>query len=333
MKELVQNSRNSLLFYVNGNEIIESNAEPDWTLLWYLRNKLNLTGSKLGCGAGGCGACTVHISHCTDRYSGKIEHYTANACLAPLCSVDGCHVITVEGLGSVKNSNIHPVQSRLAEMFGTQCGFCTPGIIMSLYETVSMDDNNESPIMQDIEEAFDGHLCRCTGYRSILDAAKTFATDVDKYISIRESSTSKITSTTFDKCISYSSSILEWYRPISLDELLSLRHSYPGSASKLVFGNTAVQIERKFKHIQHHRLISITHIDELQQLKRTPNSYIIGAGITFTRLQSKLYEWKKEVNSDGGICEALIDQLKHFASAQIRNVASFGGCIVNASPM
>ncbi|CAF5002388.1 unnamed protein product [Rotaria sp. Silwood1] len=323
--------------------------------------ELNLTGSKLGCGAGGCGACTVLISRCTDRCSGKIEHYTTNACLAPLCSVDGCHVITVEGLGSVKKSNIHPVQSRLAEMFGTQCGFCTPGIVMSLYETVAMDDNNESPTMQDIEEAFDGHICRCTGYRSILDAAKTFARDVDKYIAIQESPTSKITSTTFEKCISYLSknvssppfriefpqklreynpqsihikgSMLEWYRPISLDELLSLRHSYPGSASKLIFGNTAVQIERKFKRIQHHRLISITHIDELQQLKRTPNSFIIGAGITFTHLQSKLYEWKKEVNNDGGICEALIDQLKHFASTQIRNVASFGGSIVNASPM
>ncbi|CAF1462601.1 unnamed protein product [Rotaria sp. Silwood1] len=127
--------------------------------------------------------------------------------------------------------------------------------------------------------------------------------------------------------------MLEWYHSISLGELLSLRHSYPGSAAQLVFGNTAVQIETKFKLMQHHRVISITHIDELQQLKRISNSFSINADVTSTRLQSKFYEGKNEVNSGGGICEALMDQLKRFPSPQTQNVASFSGSIVNASPM
>jgi xanthine dehydrogenase iron-sulfur cluster and FAD-binding subunit A len=165
--------------------------------------ELNLTGPKLGCGEGGCGACTVMVSQCLDRHSGYIDHRTVNACLAPLCSVDGCHVITVEGLGSVAKSNLHPAQSRLAEMFGSQCGFCTPGIVMSLYGTITSSNHPHSSLtMQDIEEAFDGNLCRCTGYRPILDAAKTFAKDINK-LPCKDPLTSETTSTTLDKCLSF----------------------------------------------------------------------------------------------------------------------------------
>jgi xanthine dehydrogenase/oxidase len=162
--------------------------------------ELNLTGSKLGCGEGGCGACTVMVSQCLDRHSGHLEHRTVNACLAPVCSIDGCHVITVEGLGSVAKSNLHPAQSRLAEMFGSQCGFCTPGIVMSLYGTITSSNHPHASLsMHDIEEAFDGNLCRCTGYRPILDAAKTFAHDTHD-LPVCDVSISKKRSTTLDKC-------------------------------------------------------------------------------------------------------------------------------------
>lgn len=127
--------------------------------------------------------------------------------------------------------------------------------------------------------------------------------------------------------------MVEWYRPVSLDELLQLRHTFPGNTSKLVFGNTAVQIETKLKQIKYPRLIAITHISKLQQIKRTSTSLIFGAGITLTHLQEKLIEWKNEnKNDDSGIYQALIEQLKYFASKQIRNVASLGANIVNASP-
>jgi xanthine dehydrogenase/oxidase len=160
---------------------------------------LSLTGPKLGCGEGGCGACTVLVSRCIDQNSGEIEHRTINGCLALLCSVDGCHVITVEGLGSTNKSNLHPIQSRLAELSGSQCGFCTPGMVMSLYGTVSAK-TDPSLAMHDIEESLDGNLCRCTGYRPILDAAKTFANDIDK---LPKEKSSKLTSTTFDKCLMF----------------------------------------------------------------------------------------------------------------------------------
>ncbi|GES98695.1 xanthine dehydrogenase [Rhizophagus clarus] len=166
-----------LRFYLNGTFIELDNPDPDITLLQYVRS-VGLTGTKLGCAEGGC----VLISS-YDPTNQVISHCSVNACLAPLCSVDGKHVITIEGIGNVKNP--HPVQERIALLHGSQCGFCTPGIAMSLYALLR---NNPNPSEQEIEECFDGNLCRCTGYRPILDAAKTFArptnnccnNDVDK---------------------------------------------------------------------------------------------------------------------------------------------------------
>ncbi|CAF3099719.1 unnamed protein product [Rotaria sp. Silwood2] len=123
-------------------------------------------------------------------------------------------------------------------------------------------------------------------------------------------------------------SSFEWYRPISLNELILLRHTYPGHQSTLVFGNTRVEFERRYNKMNNSRLISITYIKELQELKRTKDSLYIGAGVTFSHLKSKLMQWKDE----DSFCQALLDQMKHFASTQIRNVASIGGNIITAAP-
>ncbi|KAL2265292.1 hypothetical protein VTJ83DRAFT_6392 [Remersonia thermophila] len=158
----------TLRFYLNGTRVVLDNIDPEVTLLEYLRG-IGLTGTKLGCGEGGCGACTVVVSQYNPT-TRRIYHASVNACLAPLVSVDGKHVITVEGIGSSKRP--HPAQERIAKSHGSQCGFCTPGIVMSLYALLR---NNPEPTEHDVEEAFDGNLCRCTGYRPILDAAQTFS--------------------------------------------------------------------------------------------------------------------------------------------------------------
>ncbi|KAJ1663896.1 hypothetical protein IW140_004251 [Coemansia sp. RSA 1813] len=158
----------SILFYLNGKRVTVESPDLDLTLLQYLRS-IGLTGTKLGCGEGGCGACTVMVSR-YDAIEASIIHTSVNACLCPLYTVDGKHVITVEGLGTT--SNPHPVQERIALLHGSQCGFCTPGFVMSLYTLLR---NKPNPTEREIEECFDGNLCRCTGYRPILDAAKTFA--------------------------------------------------------------------------------------------------------------------------------------------------------------
>ncbi|KAH8275939.1 hypothetical protein KR018_006839, partial [Drosophila ironensis] len=139
-------------------QVIDPNPDPECTLLTYLREKLRLCGTKLGCAEGGCGACTVMISR-MDRKAKKIRHLAVNACLTPVCAMHGCAVTTVEGIGSTR-TKLHPVQERLAKAHGSQCGFCTPGIVMSMYALLR---NSEQPSMRDLEVAFQGNLCRCTG--------------------------------------------------------------------------------------------------------------------------------------------------------------------------
>ena len=155
---------NNLVFFVNGKRQDVENADPRWTLLQYLRDVLHLTGTKLGCGEGGCGACTVMLStHDADKV---IRHISANACLTPVCALDGIAVTTVEGIGGMKQG-LHPIQQRIASAHGSQCGFCTPGIVMALYAKLRADP---MATPHELEESMDGNLCRCTGYRSIFDA-------------------------------------------------------------------------------------------------------------------------------------------------------------------
>ncbi|KAJ1740811.1 hypothetical protein LPJ68_003431 [Coemansia sp. RSA 1086] len=163
----------SVLFYLNGSRRVIDDVDLDMTLLQYLRST-GMTSVKLGCGEGGCGACTVMVSS-YDTATNKPRHYAANACLFPLYAVDGLHIVTVEGLGT--SSSPHQIQLRLASLHSFQCGFCTAGFVMSLYVLLR---NNPQPSELEIEECFDGNLCRCTGYRPILDAAKTFAKDAWK---------------------------------------------------------------------------------------------------------------------------------------------------------
>ncbi|KYK56124.1 xanthine dehydrogenase [Drechmeria coniospora] len=160
----------TLHFYLNGTSVVLDEIDPEVTVLEYLRG-IGLTGTKLGCGEGGCGACTIVVSQFNPTTK-QIYHASVNACLAPLVSLDGKHVITIEGIGNTKRP--HPTQERVAKGNGSQCGFCTPGIVMSLYALLR---NNTEPSADEIEEAFDGNLCRCTGYRPILDAALTFGAD------------------------------------------------------------------------------------------------------------------------------------------------------------
>ncbi|PAV81283.1 hypothetical protein WR25_02114 isoform B [Diploscapter pachys] len=158
----------TLLFYVNGRRIEEKKADPKTTLATYLRDHLHLTGTKIGCNEGGCGACTVMISE-IHPLTEKIVHYSANACLMPLCMLFGKAVTTVEGIGNVKK--MHPVQERMALCHGSQCGFCTPGFVMAMY---SLLRNHPKPTKEQVDESIQGNLCRCTGYRPILDAFYSF---------------------------------------------------------------------------------------------------------------------------------------------------------------
>uniref|UniRef100_A0A2P2KBD2 xanthine dehydrogenase n=1 Tax=Rhizophora mucronata TaxID=61149 RepID=A0A2P2KBD2_RHIMU len=169
-----ESSSEEPIVYVNGVRRVLPDGLAHLTLLEYLRD-IGLTGTKLGCGEGGCGACTVMISH-YDKKLKKCMHYALNSCLAPLYSVEGMHIITVEGVGNRK-TGLHPIQESLASSHGSQCGFCTPGFIMSMYALLRSSPT--PPTQEQIEECLAGNLCRCTGYRPIIDAFRVFAKSND----------------------------------------------------------------------------------------------------------------------------------------------------------
>lgn len=151
--------KKEITFTLN-NEITTVEVDPGWTLLYLLREVLEMTGTKEGCGYGECGACTVII-----------DGLAINSCLYPVMEAEGRNVTTVEGVMS-KNGKLDPIQQALVQKGAVQCGFCTPGMVMS---AKALLDEKGKPTEDDIKESIEGNLCRCTGYVNIIDAIKSVA--------------------------------------------------------------------------------------------------------------------------------------------------------------
>lgn len=294
---------------------------PSVTLLQYLRSQRQHKGIKEGCGEGDCGACTVVLAEPGNGTG--LKYRAVNACLLMLPMVHGKQVITVENLAVLEGHEIklHPVQQALTEHHGIQCGYCTPGMVMSLF---ALYKSPEPATAEEIKTALAGNLCRCTGYRSILDAAletcsldgKDHFTDAEDDIirmlgTIREESTALT--------LSYSGQ--QYMLPFTLDQALAFLSDYPDSL--IINGGTDV-VARQNKYQAHYPLIiDISHIDDLALYYEDHNHWFIGSGLHLEEL--------RDISHDR--IPALYALLSVFASGQIRNVATVGGNIATASPI
>ncbi|XP_029080510.1 aldehyde oxidase isoform X1 [Monodon monoceros] len=358
-----------LLFYVNGRKVIEKNVDPETMLLPYLRKKLRLTGTKYGCGAGDCGACTVMISRC-NPITKRIRHYSANACLIPICSLYGAAVTTVEGIGSTK-TRIHPVQERIAKCHGTQCGFCTPGMVMSIYTLLR---NHPEPTLSQLTDALGGNLCRCTGYRPIIDACKTFCKTSGCYQSkengvccldqginglpeFEEGNETNLKLFSEEEFLPldptqelifppelmtmaekqpqrtriFGGDRMTWISPVTLKELLEAKVKYP--QAPVVMGNTSVGPDMKFKGIFHPVIISPDRIEELSVVNYTDNGLTLGAALSLAQVKDVLANVILKLPEEKAqMYQALLKHLGTLAGSQIRNMASLGGHIVSRHP-
>ncbi|TRZ01805.1 hypothetical protein DNTS_017775 [Danionella cerebrum] len=352
--------KSDLVFYINGKKITEKNADPEEMLLGYLRRKVGLTGTKYGCGGGGCGACTVMLSR-YDPLQNTVLHCSVNACLQPICSLHGVAVVTIEGIGSTK-TKLHPVQERIAKAHGSQCGFCTPGMAMSMYALLR---NNPHPSIEDIREALGGNLCRCTGYRPIIDGFKTFCDapicgqngdgngkccmenhdsqkDCDKSEELFSMKDALPLDPTQDlifppelmilgrnkgERISFVGEKMRWISPADLKDLIKLKAEYPNAT--LLVGNTTLGPKMNLKGMVFPLVIYGGNIPELQAIKWRKN----GAGCSLSVLKDNLLQGIEKLGSEQSrIYRVLVQTLQCLAGKQIRNMATIGGNILSANP-
>ncbi|KAH7399081.1 xanthine dehydrogenase/oxidase [Phaeosphaeria sp. MPI-PUGE-AT-0046c] len=369
LADITSSYDDTLRFYLNGTKVTLDDADPEVTLLEYLRG-IGLTGTKLGCAEGGCGACTVVVSQLNPT-TNKIYHASVNACLAPLVSVDGKHVITVEGIGNVKRP--HPAQERIAKGNGSQCGFCTPGIVMSLYALLR---NTDAPTEHDVEEAFDGNLCRCTGYRPILDAAQSFSVKTGcgkasanggsgccmekngangggccKSNGTEDQPIKRFTPPGFIeynpdtelifppqlrkhdfKPLAFGNKKKKWFRPTTLEQLLEIKSAYP--SAKIIAGSTETQIEIKFKGMNYNASVFVGDIPELRHFKFHDDHLEIGGNVVLTDLEQICEDAVKHYGKTRGQpFSTILKQIRYFAGRQIRNVGTPAGNLATASPI
>ncbi|XP_052242634.1 xanthine dehydrogenase/oxidase-like [Dreissena polymorpha] len=310
-----------LVFFINGKKVVELKPDPEATLLQYLRRSLLLPGTKEGCGHGGCGSCTVMLSRL--QPGKRIVHYTVNACLFPLCAVHGIAVTTVEGVGNPR-TGLHEIQKCLVVSHGLQCGFCTPGFVLSAFCLLR---NNAQPSKEDVERALEGNLCRCTGYRPILDALAPFtkedcimgdncckiknadqqagqftqgvaspsslhAQGVASPFSLHETQVPIFPSELqlseeFNTTVSFHGNQFTWISPVTLAELLTLKAKYP--AAPIVMGNTTAALSLKqgrFKGCP--VLLYGMNVPDLKMFACTDSQVIMGAALTIAELGGHL---------------------------------------------
>jgi len=326
-------TRSSVVLLING-KLHSVVPEPDTSLLTYLRSAgVGLKGTKLGCREGGCGACTVVASY-FNKALGVISHRAVNACLMPLCAADGFAITTIEGLK--QTAALHPIQERIVKANATQCGYCTPGIIMALYAFLL---ENPSASESQLETCLDGNLCRCTGYLPIVEVARSFAkkgsctTGCSNSSDIETLAAPTIPAAFFNEerpQLKVRGTQYTWHAPHSLLELLELKKTHPDA--EIVVGNTEVEITAHFKGTRAAHIISPGRVAELISFKEDDEGVFVGGALTFADLKVKLEQVVHKLDKTKTRTLAVIlQQLERFANQQVRNVASLAGNLVTAS--
>lgn len=319
-------SSRPLHFLRRGQPVTLHDIAPDRTLLAVLREDLHCTGTKEGCGEGDCGACTVVLGErVTDAQGQPQLHYKAiNSCIRLAHSIDGMALWTVEDLAQDPDiqlpdgKDLHPVQEALVQCHGTQCGFCTPGFVMSMFGMYQNHACGSQLDRQGAQEALSGNLCRCTGYRPILDAAQQMASlppatvnapvVLQKLEQLAHNSSSLETQTTYK-------------RPTSLRELLQIRAAHP--QTQVVAGCTDVGLWVTKQHRRFESVLDVTAAAELQVIDQADGHLRIGAAATleaaFTALKA---HWPQ-----------LHKFAARFAGLPVRNSGTLGGNVANGSPI
>jgi xanthine dehydrogenase small subunit len=311
-----------LRFIQHGQMVQLENVPPTRTLLQLIREDLGLTGTKEGCNEGDCGACTVVLGEPDGQ--GGLSLKAVNSCIRLAHSIDGLALWTVQDIASPQS--LHPCQQAMLDCHGSQCGFCTPGFVMSLFALYEKHARSGGSISRSTaQQALAGNLCRCTGYRPILDAAQTMASYPAQRIDDKE---------TLLKCEllaqcstgpgaqkAVKSSVAAYLQPTTLKNLLTARAQHP--RAQLVAGCTDVGLWINKQHVQMPQIIDTTRVRELRRIERYPHHIAIGAAVTLHDAYAALVENRPQ----------LADFAQRFAGLTVRNSGTLGGNVANGSPI
>ena len=303
-----------------GSEIIcLVSFDPHQTLLDFLRLEKGLTGTKEGCAEGDCGACTVLLGRLENS---RIHYQPVNACIVPLGIIDSTQVLTVEHLADPEP---HPVQQAMAQAHGSQCGFCTPGIVMSLAGLhYDCDAGHANPDHQTLSDTLAGNLCRCTGYGSIMSAAGTACVQP---LPGQSRSLRSIAHRVLDEWgqddtfLNMSGPLGSFAIPTDLETLWQTQRTYPDA--QLIAGATDVGLWINKHHQRFESIINLSHVAELKRIEHTQNTLKIGATVTVAQGLEQMTNLAPDLGP----------LLRRFGSAQVRAQATFGGNIANGSPI
>jgi xanthine dehydrogenase small subunit len=294
--------------------------DPNRTLLDLLREDLHCTGTKEGCGEGDCGACTVVVG---EEKQGTLELRAINSCIRLAHSIDGMALWTVEDLA--KDKELHPAQQAMVECHGSQCGFCTPGFVMSLFALY--ESKAGQPISRtQAQGALSGNLCRCTGYRPILDAAQAMqdlpAVRVDEaavLAGLRQLAKPQRQSAA--QAAATTAAATDYLSPKTLKDLLALRAQFPDA--QLVAGCTDVGLWVTKMHMQFPRILDVTRVKELLRIEKYKHHIAIGAAVKLTDAFAALVADRPQLASFA----------HRFAGLPVRNSGTLGGNVANGSPI
>jgi len=299
-------------FIRRGEVVSVSNVPPSRTLLDLLREDLACSGTKEGCGEGDCGACTVVLG---EAAGGQVQYRAINSCIRLAHSIDGMALWTAEDLA--QDGALHPAQQAMVDQHGSQCGFCTPGFVMSLFGMYQNHVCKGEPISRELaQEELSGNLCRCTGYRPILDAAQAMAAlppvKVDETALLHQ-----LNSLRTEPGVSESA----YLAPRTLAGLLQARAEQPGA--QLVAGCTDVGLWVTKMHMEFDQVIDATKVEELRRVEHYPHHIAIGAAVTLADAYAALVQDRPQLHNFA----------TRFAGLPVRNSGTLGGNVANGSPI
>lgn len=308
----------AIRFVLNGEAISLTDVPPDLTLLDWLRLERRLRGSKEGCAEGDCGACTVLVGRLMDD---EIIYDSVTACIRFVGSLHGTHVVTIEHLRG-ENGTLHPVQQAMVDHHGSQCGFCTPGFVMSLY---GLWMRNPEPSQSAIEKALQGNLCRCTGYAPIIRAAQAMSSyglpQGDPLLAERIALKAQIKAIHDGSRVEIGEGENRIIVPASLDDFAAVYESNPEAT--IVAGSTDVGlwVTKFMRRIG--PVIFIGHLQELKRIAENASEIRFYAGVSYSEAMPTLT----------AAFPAMAELWERIAGEQVRNMGTIGGNIANGSPI